>query len=332
MRQAGPTIAQQEQEIVEEFYANQVATPEIDRLIGDSESLGRLKHHLGRYLRTLFSGIYDDIYVLSRLRVGMVHNRIGVPPKLYVSSMRTLLDILRSRLTGSRMEGQCGLCSNLSASLERFLLFDLSLVFDTYIHSLLGEVERSKQELEQYAQSLEAEVARRTTQLAELALNDPLTGLPNRRAMFEGLRREMAHAVRSSVPLSLLCLDLDGFKAVNDTLGHEEGDRVLLLVAQAMRKTLRAEDLPVRMGGDEFAAVLPGASLDTAREVAQRLFQTFDALPGTHRITMSVGIATLSLDAPQDPELLLRQADASSYKAKKIPGHAVVAESAVPES
>jgi len=145
-----------------------------------------LKHHLGRYLRTLFSGIYDDIYVLSRLRVGMVHNRIGVPPKLYVSSMRTLLDILRSRLTGSRMEGQCGLCSNLSASLERFLLFDLSLVFDTYIHSLLGEVERSKQELEQYAQSLEAEVARRTTQLAELALNDPLTGLPHEGLCFGG--------------------------------------------------------------------------------------------------------------------------------------------------
>lgn len=322
LRQAGHLIGDQEQSIIEEFYADQVSKPEIERLIGDAETLDRLKQHMSHYLRTLFSGVYDDLYVLSRLRVGMVHNRIGVSPKLYVSSMRTLLDILRRNLTGSSLQSDCTHCGALSAALEKTLLFDLSLVFDTYIQALVAQVQHGKEELEQYALSLEGEVARRTQQLADLALNDPLTGLPNRRALFETLPRELAQALRTGADLTLLALDLDGFKTVNDTLGHDAGDQVLIKVAQALRQILRAGDLPVRMGGDEFVVVLPGTGQELAQEVAQRLFKAFDALLGGLNVTMSLGLAALDHDQAQSPELLLRQADAATYQAKKTPGHA----------
>lgn len=314
--------------VVEEFYQNQVDTPEIEQLIGDAETLVRLKRHMAAYLQSLFGGVYDEFYVLSRLRVGMVHNRIGVPPKLYVATVRTLHAILRSRLTGQDSAGMipagdCALCQPFLTALEKLLAFDLSLVMDTYIHALVGQVERGKRELADYALGLEEEVARRTRELSELALTDPLTGLANRRALFEALRRELASALRQERPLTVLVLDLDGFKAVNDQHGHDEGDRVLGLVATALRQALRASDLPVRMGGDEFAAILPGADLATAREVGQRLFASFDSLRGNHAVTMSIGLASFRPEQPVDPEALLRQADEAMYRAKKHSGHAL---------
>lgn len=315
--------------IVEEFYENQVNTPEIERLIGDAETLARLKKHLARYLLALFSGEYDSIYVLSRLRVGLVHNRIGVPPKLYVPSLRTLLGILRRHVTGPAAGGACSACLPVMQALERVLLFDLSLVFDTYIHALVDQVERGKADLEAYAQSLEQEVASRTRELEEQASRDPLTGLPNRRSLFETLRREVAHATRHGHPLTMAYMDLDGFKGVNDRYGHKEGDRVLLALAQAMKSTLRVEDLPARMGGDEFCAVLPNVDLAQAGEAMRRLFNAFEAqrdLPGKEAlpVTVSVGLAALDPMSPQAPETLAKQADEAMYEAKRIPGHAVV--------
>lgn len=316
--------------IVEEFYANQVAIPEIERLIGDAETLARLKKHMARYLLALFGGEHDDIYVLSRLRVGLVHNRIGVPPKLYVSSVRTLLEVLRRHVVGA-VGGDARLaCLPVMAALEKVLLFDLTLVFDTYTHALVSQVERGKADLEAYALSLEQEVSNRTRQLEEQASRDPLTGLPNRRSLFEGLRREVAHATRHGHPLTLAYMDLDGFKGVNDRFGHKEGDRVLLSLAQAMKSTLRAEDLPARMGGDEFCAVLPGINLPQAEGVMRRLFTAFEPLRDASAkeplaVTVSVGLAALDQMAPQAPETLAKQADEAMYLAKKIPGHAVVA-------
>jgi len=318
--------------IVEEFYANQVATPEIEELIGDAETLARLKKHMARYLLSLFGGEYDDIYVLSRLRVGMVHNRIGVAPRLYVPSVRTLLTILEKRLAGpgggSGAKADCKACLPVLQALEKVLLFDLSLVFDTYIQALVSQVERGRAEMESYAKGLEQEVARRTQLLEEQAGTDPLTGLANRRTLFESLRREISHAVRHGHPLTLAYMDLDGFKAVNDRYGHKEGDRVLQALAQALKATLRVEDLPARMGGDEFCAVLPNVGPEQAEAVMRRLFAAFETLrdlPGKEPlpVTVSAGLAALELETPQAPETLARQADEAMYRAKLVPGHAV---------
>lgn len=325
---ARETVAARIDSIVDTFYRNQLAVPEIERLIGDAGTLARLRTHQSRYVLDLFGGVYDEDYVLSRLRVGLVHNRIGVLPKLYVCSVRTLLDILREHLAGTLPEGLCGACQPLLTALEKVLLFDLSLVFETYVHALVSQVERGKAELQAYAQGLEQEVARRTRQLEEQASHDPLTGLANRRMLLETLRREIAHATRHKHPLTLAYLDLDGFKGINDNFGHEEGDRILVLLAESLRSILRTEDLPARLGGDEFCAVLPGVDLAQAREVMHRLFTAFDARLSprdreTLAVTISAGLAGLDMDAPQTAETLAKQADKAMYRAKKIPGHAV---------
>lgn len=320
-----PIIAEQINEIVDEFYADQVSKPEVERLIGDSGTLSRLKHHTQNYLLTMFDGIYDDIYVLSRLRVGVVHDRIGVPPKLYVSSMRTLLNILRRRLqANTALKDKCKQCLSIQAALEKIIIFDLTLVFDTYIHSLLDQVELRKDEIELYAKGLEEEVASRTKELSEMARRDPLTGLINRRTMFEELRREIARSLRHGQPITLAYIDMDHFKEVNDAHGHQEGDKILQSLATAMRKVLRAEDLSARIGGDEFCIILPGADFTTSREVLSRLVGIFDELKGEHMVTLSVGLASLSLELPQMPEELVKQADQAMYRAKETPGHSFV--------
>ena len=112
-----------------------------------------------------------------------------------------------------------------------------------------------------------AEVAR----LAQIAISDPLTGLRNHRAFQEDLARELQRVSRSGDPLSLVLLDLDGLKAVNDRFGHQAGDERLQAVAEAIRAAQRASDLAYRIGGDEYAVILAGSRALGALEFAQRL-------------------------------------------------------------
>jgi len=320
-----PDIAKEIIAIIDEFYADQLSKPEIERLIGDAGTLQRLKHYMSNYILELFCGIYDDVYVLSRLRVGLVHDRIGVPSKLYVSSVRTLIDILRRRLTEKfETDKTCIHCHSVISSLEKILLFDLTLVFDTYTYALIREVERSKDEIERYAKSLEEEVAKRTLELSELAQRDPLTKLRNQRAFFDELRREIARCIRQNQHLTVAYIDMDHFKEVNDTLGHPEGDRILQSFADAVRKVLRAEDLPARIGGDEFCIILSDTDIIKSHDAIKRVMVAFDELKGECKVTLSVGLASLSLELPQLPEEIIRQADQAMYLAKNIPGHAII--------
>jgi diguanylate cyclase (GGDEF)-like protein len=107
--------------------------------------------------------------------------------------------------------------------------------------------------------------------LAELSHTDPLTGLANRRALSLQLQREMRRSVRYGVPASLLLIDVDGLKAVNDTEGHSAGDRVIRTVADAISAGLRETDFGARWGGDEFAIVAPNTTAEAALHSAERL-------------------------------------------------------------
>lgn len=312
--------------IVDEFYDDQVSKPEIERTIGDAGTLGRLKHHMSNYILDMFSGYYDDIYVLSRLRIGLVHDRIGVPPMLYISSIRTLFQILRQRLTSKLSANkQCSTCHKILEALEKIILFDLTLVMDTYIHALVKQVSNSQAELENYAKSLEEEVSSRTKELIEFAQTDALTQLNNRRAFFDALRREVARSLRHKEEFVLAYIDLDNFKQANDTLGHQEGDRILICLAEAVRESLRAEDLGARIGGDEFAVILANVGLAKAKEVIDRLMTTFETTKQDSSVTMSVGLARFNLDYPQLPDALMKEADIAMYNAKKHKGNSVAA-------
>jgi diguanylate cyclase (GGDEF)-like protein len=159
-------------------------------------------------------------------------------------------------------------------------------------------------------------------QLADLALasrRDALTGLPNRRAFEEDLAREASRAARAGTPLAVVVLDVDRFKAVNDTHGHAAGDAVLRAVAARAAGAIRAGDLLARIGGEEFGILLPAADLARAVDAAERIRTTLAALPVEAAgialaITASLGCAALARG--ETPEALVARADARLYEAK----------------
>jgi diguanylate cyclase (GGDEF)-like protein len=160
----------------------------------------------------------------------------------------------------------------------------------------------------------------RNLALAETrAATDALTGLPNRRALQDTVRRMVAQAGRTLEPLAVLALDLDHFKKINDQFGHEKGDDVLAAVGPLLAEGMRESDFAARAGGEEFAILLPGTDEEGAREVAEKLRKAIARLevPGVERqVTGSFGIAvypTQAIDAPT----LLRKADRALYLAKE---------------
>lgn len=152
--------------------------------------------------------------------------------------------------------------------------------------------------------------------LEHLSTADPLTGLGNRRAFDEALAVELARARRTGAPVTLVMIDLDCFKRLNDAHGHAAGDRALVGVAEVLAAHARTEDRACRVGGEEFALVLSGADARAGREVAERIRRAVAArrLP-TGRLTVSVGVATS--DGWSDPDRLAAAADRRLYAAKK---------------
>jgi diguanylate cyclase (GGDEF)-like protein/PAS domain S-box-containing protein len=154
------------------------------------------------------------------------------------------------------------------------------------------------------------------------SIKDPLTGLYNRRYLEEMLEREIRRAVRAEQPLGLLMLDLDHFKKFNDTYGHDAGDTVLRESATFLAKSIRAEDIVCRFGGEEFVIILPTASLSAASARAERIRSKLRELTVLHQgqslgmVTVSVGVAALP-EHGTSPKKLLEAADAALYRAKR---------------
>jgi diguanylate cyclase (GGDEF)-like protein len=157
--------------------------------------------------------------------------------------------------------------------------------------------------------------------LRHAALYDDLTGLPNRVLLFDLLRAELAQVDRHEQQLAVLYLDLDDFKRVNDRLGHEAGDALLKSVAERIRSGVRAGDVPARVGGDEFVALLPNiAGVEGARAVAARIAEAIaepHTVAGT-QLSCEVSVGILMVDKNhQDPSAVVRDADAAMYAAKQ---------------
>lgn len=153
------------------------------------------------------------------------------------------------------------------------------------------------------------------------AHHDLLTGLPNRRLFLDRLEQEIKHAKRSSQPLSLLFMDLDGFKKVNDSLGHEAGDRLLSVAAERLNECVRESDTVARLGGDEFTVILTGTEQHedvgrVAQSILDALALPFYLEPKPVQISISIGVSFYPEDA-STPDTLLEAADQAMYKAKK---------------
>jgi diguanylate cyclase (GGDEF)-like protein len=166
--------------------------------------------------------------------------------------------------------------------------------------------------------------ARLYQQTLELSFTDALTGVPNRRQLFHRLENELSRSLRFGDPVSVLMIDLDLFKRINDAHGHTVGDSVLRGVALALRRTIRKIDIVARYGGEEFCVVLPRVGKPEALEVAEKLRRAVAAasMPGPDpraplAVTISLGVATLGIDA-EDVGSLIEKADAALYEAKRL--------------
>lgn len=311
--------------IVNQFYDFQTAVPTIALLIGDVETLRRLKAAMRGYILELFDGFYDAEYVNRRLRIGKIHERIGVSPKLYISAIYHLQKILSKAIEMHYYDKLADESTReLLDALNKIMLFDIQLVFDTYIASLVSEVNSAKEELENYAHGLEEEVAHRTRQLEELARRDELTGLFNQRGMYEQLRREMASADRYNEVLSLAYFDLNGFKILNDSEGHKAGDDLLSLLGRVLLESIREIDIACRYGGDEFCIIMPRTKIVDAKQVVERFIEKFKIINKT-KVSFSVGLACTGQPDIFDMDSLITAADNQMYKAKsrtrKRPGY-----------
>jgi len=154
-------------------------------------------------------------------------------------------------------------------------------------------------------------------QLSRLATHDPLTGLVNGRAFSARLTQELERNRRYPRPLALLYLDLDDFKVINDSHGHQTGDAVLRLVAEAMRSSVRQADIVGRLGGDEFAVLMPETDAALADQAAKRLATGLRSVfKGTPTVTASIGVVSCAA-ADANTDDLLRRADQAMYDAKK---------------
>jgi diguanylate cyclase (GGDEF)-like protein/PAS domain S-box-containing protein len=164
------------------------------------------------------------------------------------------------------------------------------------------------------------EIKRLQDRMDHLAHHDQLTGLPNRTLFYDRLKQAQTQAKRRGQGLALLYLDLDGFKAVNDSHGHEQGDRLLQSVAQRLTACVRESDTVARMGGDEFTVLLPDLPGREAAERIANLIIEFIARPFIHEgVTSTVGVSIGISFYPQDgedPDDLLLRADAAMYRVK----------------
>ena len=176
--------------------------------------------------------------------------------------------------------------------------------------------------------ALHEELRRVNAQLTELSTRDGLTGLYNRRYLFERLATEVERAVRYGTPLSCIMLDMDDFKPINDEYGHLVGDEVFRRAARVFCSIPRRVDIVARYGGDEVAMLLPASSIDAAVSVAHRVCDTmaqtsFTVGGGDIKSTVSLGVACLDPTNPLTGDELVRRADMALYCSKRAGGNRV---------
>jgi two-component system cell cycle response regulator len=164
-----------------------------------------------------------------------------------------------------------------------------------------------------------ADLEKENELLRSLSLTDGLTGLYNYRYFAKQMEVEMARTQRMGQPCSLMMIDLDDFKILNDTLGHDAGNRFLVHVSGEMLNNLRPTDIMCRYGGDEFAVIMPATALYDAIRIARRLKQAVYATPVklAQSLSASIGIAEYDPTGPQEMGAFVNMADSALYRAKK---------------
>ncbi len=205
-------------------------------------------------------------------------------------------------------------------------LFTIPLMVEKNLEA--WKVKQENKRLHEQQQQATREISNKNQQLKDslqkleqMASTDPLTGLYNRRHFGEVLERYFAESLRYGKDLACIMCDLDGYKKLNDTLGHQFGDKILQVSAKLITWNLRVMDIAARYGGDEFVILLPHASATLATNVGERIHSQFitqmkNLVPPELTLTLSMGIASVQHNKPLNSDLLVALADEALYEAK----------------
>jgi len=279
----------------------------LDRSKYVNESLSKLGY---KTLSTLFIGLMVGLGIFLVFRKKILH-----PINQLINGVNRI----------ARSEFSYKL--DVSGDNELSQLSDAFNQMSAHLKQSIEERDRALAKMEEMNTSLEERVHERTLELQALnaeiahqAMHDPLTTLPNRTLLVERLQQSIRYAKRNNNRLAFLMIDLNNFKEVNDTLGHPEGDRLLIEVGRRLPEALRETDTVGRLGGDEFGILLPDTNADQAEGVAYRILATlapsFQLDEQTITVGASIGIAMYP-DHGEDHTALIRHADVAMYEAKR---------------
>ena len=244
-----------------------------------------------------FDLIVSDLYMPGHTGLEVIQRAQEIDPEIHTiiltasATVETAIEAMRS-----------GVYDYLTKPLESLADFDATVVRALEHAHLIRENERLFKEVQR------------------LAVTDGLTGLYNRRMLDEAMATEFERARRYRRPLSIIMMDMDGLKSINDSHGHPEGDAALKRIADVIRPEVRQIDLPARFGGDEFVVLLPELEIELAMKVAERIFNKIRIIrEHGDMFSISGGVAQLT-DEHVSVEDFLRAADEALYRAKRAGG------------
>jgi len=301
--------------IVETFYQRLRKEPEFEGILSANETRAEdIKKTYQRYLLSFGVDFESADYFRERLRIGAIHASVGVPLSLYVAAGRLMqqhmIDLILAGAGGERRSRA------LVDLVLKLTTLDTSLVIEAYHGTHVGALKNS-------VEALRA----RGEKLVEVLSTDALTGVASRRSVLQTLQRTLDHSRDRGQRTSVILLDLDHFKQVNDLHGHSAGDKVLHVAAARIRSALRPMDTVGRYGGEEFLIILPAAEADSSLRIAERVRLSLSAdlvqANGVDvNVTASQGIAIS--DGSEDPRVVIERADAALYAAKRAGRNCVV--------
>jgi diguanylate cyclase (GGDEF)-like protein len=301
--------------IIESFYDSLISNIETHKWLKDKELVERLKVTQRNYLLGLGIDFDSEEYFESRLTIGIIHAVISLPLSIYQGAYSNMIQFILDAFPPSIREN-----SQANLALTNFVIkitsLDMSLAIETYHQSFMMNLEDEVKT----AYSLEST-------LRSEAETDSLTGLYNRKYAFSHLNEAIGNAHQYSTNISLLMVDIDFFKKVNDTYGHQAGDQVLKQVSAAITKTLREHDIVGRYGGEEYIVGLINITSELAHQVAERIRQivagtSIKINEQTISVTVSIGMTCLCEE--DNLHDLIKRSDTALYSAKKSGRNCVI--------
>lgn len=305
-------------EVVDLFYRHLEQFPALRALVADEDTRRRLLNTMGAYLKGVGHAIHDPSYAEERLRIGIVHERIGLGPTWYLGAHAMLAQVIVSHLAAA-CAAETEKLARLAITLNKVLFFDASLGIHAYHQATVDALEDSLKKAE-----------RTEAELRKLSAVDGLTGTLNRMALMNSLNVELQRFLRYGHEFTVLFIDFDHFKSINDTYGHAFGDQVLTESVSLIRRSIRSMDILGRYGGEELVVILVECGKGQSQIIAER---TREAI-STHTFvkkrtrqevsaTVSIGLHTPSRRAAK-AETVLQYADRALYAAKAAGRNRVV--------